>query len=959
MTSNYQDTPKVSVIIPVWNPGEGISRCVASLRGQTLKDIEMIFVDDCGTDGAMDVVRTAATDDPRIRIITNNENLGASASRNAAIEVARGEYISFVDADDYIDADFLEILYTKGVAEHLDIVKGGFVRFLENGEMIPPNSLLNAQIRFGLQRNEPLFSLFRYEFQSALYHGTLLSDSLVRFGQTAIGEDSTFLLKACHRARSFGIDDQTGYKLAVRETSATNAMTEASIEARLSALSEQAAYLQNHVGQSPFVVAYLLKKTKYYLSIQRHVSLIRGMENEADGFLSGLRGFVMDCPELEVSKENDIAVYALVEHGVNLTDLLSYVTWGRPSLDDYADFVFGWSAFVAAHPECKARFFNGYSWLLEELCVFVMDMDRLGYDAEEKTHMKALAQQVFSSICQDADLNPALGSITGLDALLFAMREQANHLGSLADADDKAVGYWTKRLKRFLSLQRQIGKEEGMGQTASCFLSALRDLASGFPFVDSLKEVDLSWFALVEYGENLAEKPYQSPWGKPDAGVYADLVAAWSAFISAHPDRKGEHLEGHRRFLEGFCAFVKNMEFLGYSAKEVATMKALCRKAFSDEESEKAIPVYRRAWNYAAGIWPMECLAHVQWDFEGLKKHVQYRLDSCCQQEANPGGKGVFEHETINNLGRMLRLTPEIKSWAESSQQVEVCGIYDYGAVLRSMLWGDYRTASNYAQMLANWQGFLAAHPDCEALYLEGYCSFLESMCNFTMETESRGRGGEETDKMKVLCQHIFSDDERAVKVFPYFKRLWYCAAGLIPVDALVSEPCDFGKLLSHVQYRVDVCNQLMANQEGEEARNKAENLGRLLRLTPEIKSWAESSQQVEVRGVYDHDAVLRSCLWGDYRTASNYAQMLANWQGFLAAHPDCEALYLAGYKNFLKDTQKFVAECERNGCPADGLVECKKALHEGWHGLPTKVRVRRRWNDLRGLPQRLIGKVK
>lgn len=61
--------PQVSVIIPVWNPGEGISRCVESLRNQTLADIEMIFVDDCGTDGAMNVVRAAAVEDPRIRII--------------------------------------------------------------------------------------------------------------------------------------------------------------------------------------------------------------------------------------------------------------------------------------------------------------------------------------------------------------------------------------------------------------------------------------------------------------------------------------------------------------------------------------------------------------------------------------------------------------------------------------------------------------------------------------------------------------------------------------------------------------------------------------------------------------------------------------------------------------------------------------------------------------------------
>jgi glycosyltransferase involved in cell wall biosynthesis len=101
------DTPKVSVIVPVWNPGSGISRCIGSLRNQTLDDIEMIFVDDCGTDGAMDVVRAAEKEDPRIRIMENSKNIGPGISRNKGIEVARGDYLSFIDADDYVNPVFL------------------------------------------------------------------------------------------------------------------------------------------------------------------------------------------------------------------------------------------------------------------------------------------------------------------------------------------------------------------------------------------------------------------------------------------------------------------------------------------------------------------------------------------------------------------------------------------------------------------------------------------------------------------------------------------------------------------------------------------------------------------------------------------------------------------------------------------------------------------------------------
>ena len=143
-------SPKVSVIIPVWNPGFGIRKCVESLRGQTLEDIEMIFVDDCGTDGAMDLVRSAAAEDSRVRIITNTENVGAGLSRNAGIEAARGEYLSFVDADDYVDATFLERLYAKAIAGRLDIVKGKISYVKEDGTKADHKEL-NDNIRKGIE----------------------------------------------------------------------------------------------------------------------------------------------------------------------------------------------------------------------------------------------------------------------------------------------------------------------------------------------------------------------------------------------------------------------------------------------------------------------------------------------------------------------------------------------------------------------------------------------------------------------------------------------------------------------------------------------------------------------------------------------------------------------------------------------------------------------------------------
>ena len=104
-------TPKVSIILPVYNAGEYLHQCPQSLIDQTLKEIEIIAVLDCPTDGSDRVVREYAARDPRIRVIANEENLRVGLSCNRGIEAARGEYIGFCDHDDYVEPDMFERLY--------------------------------------------------------------------------------------------------------------------------------------------------------------------------------------------------------------------------------------------------------------------------------------------------------------------------------------------------------------------------------------------------------------------------------------------------------------------------------------------------------------------------------------------------------------------------------------------------------------------------------------------------------------------------------------------------------------------------------------------------------------------------------------------------------------------------------------------------------------------------------
>lgn len=115
------NNPKVSVIIPVYNTEAYVEQTLRSIMGQTLRDIELIVVNDGSTDGSLSVLERIATGDDRIRLYTQ-PNKGLSQTRNAGIARARGEFIYFMDSDDLLEPDALERCYERCQSDRLDFV---------------------------------------------------------------------------------------------------------------------------------------------------------------------------------------------------------------------------------------------------------------------------------------------------------------------------------------------------------------------------------------------------------------------------------------------------------------------------------------------------------------------------------------------------------------------------------------------------------------------------------------------------------------------------------------------------------------------------------------------------------------------------------------------------------------------------------------------------------------------
>ena len=113
---------RVSVVVPVYGCEAFLPDCIASLRAQTLRDLELIFVCDASPDGSLELLRQAEREDARIRVIAFEENRGVSAARNAGIEAARGEFIGFCDGDDWVEPQMFERLYALAQEKQADAV---------------------------------------------------------------------------------------------------------------------------------------------------------------------------------------------------------------------------------------------------------------------------------------------------------------------------------------------------------------------------------------------------------------------------------------------------------------------------------------------------------------------------------------------------------------------------------------------------------------------------------------------------------------------------------------------------------------------------------------------------------------------------------------------------------------------------------------------------------------------
>jgi glycosyltransferase involved in cell wall biosynthesis len=217
---------KVSVVIPVYNAEKFIAECIQSLLIQTLKECEFIFVNDGSLDRSGEIIEEYQKSDGRI-LLFNQENQGVSTARNNGLDVAVGQYIGFVDADDFIEKDMYEKLYNTALENDADIVISNYESELEGQKFITKYPFTVGVVLkkdYIKQKVLPYF-IEKDDLNTAcnkIYREKLIKNNNIKFpANVSLGEDGMFNICSFSHATTIKYIDYTGYHYREVKGSAT------------------------------------------------------------------------------------------------------------------------------------------------------------------------------------------------------------------------------------------------------------------------------------------------------------------------------------------------------------------------------------------------------------------------------------------------------------------------------------------------------------------------------------------------------------------------------------------------------------------------------------------------------------------------------------------------------------------------------------------------------------------
>lgn len=215
---------KISVIIPVYNSEDYIENCLISVINQTFRNLEIIVINDGSTDSSLEIINSIAESDNRI-IVRSQENEGQSHARNVGIDLASGEYIVFVDSDDWLSLNYIELMYKRIIEKDGDIVVCGHNMHTQNSvKSIRYNISANFDSQLGFEYI--LLGRISHVCWGKMYNSKIIKDCEYAFPEGKTNEDLYIVSIWFLRSSKITYINEGLYNVRNRVGSVTNTFTE-------------------------------------------------------------------------------------------------------------------------------------------------------------------------------------------------------------------------------------------------------------------------------------------------------------------------------------------------------------------------------------------------------------------------------------------------------------------------------------------------------------------------------------------------------------------------------------------------------------------------------------------------------------------------------------------------------------------------------------------------------------
>lgn len=281
--------PKISIIIPIYNVEAYLNRCIDSIIGQTFKDIQLILVDDGSTDKSGDICDEYAKNDKRV-LALHKANGGQGIARNFGMEYATGEYITFVDSDDFLDLKTYEVTYNMCIKHNLEVCYFRYCRINERNEI--SYRLFNPEIEFLLDKASvrqymlEVFGCFPKDIYNrarstsacmALFRRKIITENSIVFRseREIASEDIIFIIDVLDHVEKMAVLPDVFYYYFMRMNSTTTSYSEAKKQRMLLHLNWAHEFLRVRFSEDVYKGHYYAEVLRFFKEAMRHESYMK------------------------------------------------------------------------------------------------------------------------------------------------------------------------------------------------------------------------------------------------------------------------------------------------------------------------------------------------------------------------------------------------------------------------------------------------------------------------------------------------------------------------------------------------------------------------------------------------------------------------------------------------------------------------------------------------------------